>query len=137
MKKSIIIFLVSSVVLLAMSFIMLRISLLLFPDISMQYLSPVFRSSGDMNWMYYVHPLITTAALYWFWTRYNTYFKAQFIFKALEIAFVYCVVAMIPVLWLTFSAIDVSFSMVATWLLYGFIQSFCAGLVFAILDKRL
>lgn len=131
MKKNIITLAVSSLVLLAMSFIMLRISLYLFPDISMQYLSPVFRSSGNMNWMYYSHPVIISAALFWFWTRYNSYFKSQYILKALEMSLVYCVVAMIPVLWLTFSAIDVSLSMIATWMLYGFIQSFCAGLVFA------
>jgi hypothetical protein len=32
---------------------------------------------------------------------------------------------------LTFSAIDISFLMVFTWLIYGIIQAFVAGLIFA------
>ena len=123
MKKVILSIFISSVILTIMSYVMLKLSIYLFPGITMEYLSPVFRSAGKMDWLYYVHPVIISIALKWFWERYK--------WRAFEVALVYGIVAMVPVLWLTFSAIDVSVQMILTWLLYGFIQAFCAGIVFA------
>ena len=134
MKKLIISILVSTVVLLLLSFGMLYFSIYFFPDISSEYLSPVFRSAGKIDWMYFAHPLVLSIALKWFWERYKNIFTGNVFLKGLEVALVYGVVAMIPVLWLTFSAIDISLKMVLTWLLYGFIQSFAAGIVFAKLN---
>lgn len=134
MKKLILSILVSTLVLLVLSFGMLYISISFFPDLSSEYLSPVFRSAGKIDWMYFVHPLVISIALKWFWERYKSIFRGNIFLKGLEVALVYGVVAMIPVLWLTFSAIDISLQMVLTWLLYGFIQSFAAGIVFAKLN---
>lgn len=131
MKKVILSIALSSLLLLVMSFVMLKLSILLFPHITMEYLSPVFRSAGKMDWLYFVHPVIISIALKWFWERYKSIFNGNFVWRAFEVALVYGIVAMVPVLWLTFSAIDVSVQMILTWLLYGFIQAFCAGLVFA------
>lgn len=133
-KKVILSLSIASAVLLAMSFIMLRLSIYLFPTLTMEYLSPVFRSAGKMDWLYYVHPLVISIALLWFWERYKGIFSGPCILRAFEVALVYGIVAMVPVLWLTFSAIDVSFQMILTWLLYGFIQAFAAGIVFAKLN---
>jgi len=47
------------------------------------------------------------------------------------VALVYGIVALLPILWLTFSAIDVSLKMTITWFIYGFVQAFAAGIVFA------
>ena len=134
MKKVIIAVIVSTVLLLLLSMGMLYGSIYLFPKITEEYFSPVFRSSGTTDWMYYLHPLVLCIALNWFWERYKNLFKGNIIVRAIEVAFVYGIVAMLPVLWLTFSAIDVSFRMVATWFLYGLVQSFVAGLVFAKLN---
>lgn len=134
MKKLIVSILISTVLLLVLSFVMLYISIHFFPGISAEYLSPVFRSAGRVDWMYFIHPLILSIALKWFWERYKSMLTGNLLLKALEVALVYGVVALIPVLWITFSAIDVSLKMIATWLLYGFIQSFAAGLVFAKLN---
>lgn len=133
-KKVLLSLSIASAVLLAMSFIMLRLSIYLFPTLTMEYLSPVFRSAGKMDWLYYVHPLVISIALLWFWERYKGIFSGPCILRAFEVALVYGIVAMVPVLWLTFSAIDVSFQMILTWLLYGFIQAFAAGIVFAKLN---
>ena len=134
MKKLIISILVSTAVLLLLSFGMLYCSIYFFPDLSSEYLSPVFRSAGKIDWMYFVHPLVLSIALKWFWERYKNILRGNIFLKGLEVALVYGVVAMIPVLWLTFSAIDISLQMVLTWLLYGFIQSFAAGIIFAKLN---
>src|SRR5687768_13799042 len=134
MKKLVLSILVSTILLLLLSFGMLYISIRFFPEISSEYLSPVFRSAGRIDWMYFVHPLVLSIALKWFWERYKSIFRGNILLKAFEVALVYGVVALIPVLWLTFSAIDVSLKMALTWLLYGFIQSFAAGIVFAKLN---
>jgi uncharacterized membrane protein len=134
MKKLILSILVSTILLLLLSFGMLYISISFFPDLSSEYLSPVFRSAGRVDWMYFVHPLVLSIALKWFWERYKNILTGNIFLKALEVALVYGVVALIPVLWITFSAIDVSLKMISTWLLYGFIQSFAAGIVFAKLN---
>ena len=134
MKRLAISLLVSTVILLLLSFIMLYISIHFFPGLSAEYLSPVFRPAGKIDWMYFAHPVVISIALKWFWERYKSIFKGNIFLKGLEVALVYSVVAMIPVLWLTFSAIDISLQMVLTWLLYGFIQSFAAGMVFATLN---
>lgn len=134
MKKLVLSIVVSTVLLFLLSFGVLYLSLHFFPRISSEYLSPVFRSAGRIDWMYFVHPLVLSIALKWFWERYKGIFNGNIFVKALEVALVYGVVALIPVLWITFSAIDVSLTMVLTWLLYGFIQSFAAGIVFAKLN---
>jgi len=134
MKKVIISVLISTVVLLLLSFAMLYFSIYFFPALSEEYFSPVFRSAGKLDWMYFVHPLVLSIALKWFWERYKNIFKGNILLKAIEVALVYGVVAMIPVLWMTFSAMDISLKMSLTWLLYGFIQSFAAGIVFAKLN---
>ena len=91
-------------------------------------------SSGRVDWMYFIHPLVLSIALKWFWERYKSILTGNILLKALEVALVYGVVALLPVLWITFSAIDVSLKMILTWMLYGFIQSFAAGIVFAKLN---
>ena len=37
-------------------------------------------------------------------------------------------------MWITFSAIDVSLTMILTWLLYGFVQAAVAGILLARLN---
>jgi len=133
-RKVIVSVLVSGMVLLALSFIMFYGSVYFFPSVTEQYLSTVFRNSGKADWLYYAHPFILSISLKWFWERYKDIFNGPLLLRAIEVALVYGIVALLPVLWLTFSVIDVSLTMVLTWLLYGLIQSFAAGIVFAKLN---
>lgn len=102
------------------------------PNVMEEYYNPVFRSSSfSTDWLFYGHPFVLSISLYWFWDRFKTFFSGSFVWRAFEIALAYGIIAMLPVLWLTFSAIDISFIMVGTWLAYGIAQAFVAGLVFA------
>src|SRR4026208_639708 len=112
MKKVIASVLISGVILLVLSLVMFYASAYIFPAVTQEYLSSVFRTSGTTDWLYYAHPFVLSIALKWFWERYKGIFKGSVILRAAEVAMVYCIVAMVPVLWLTFSAIDVSLSMV-------------------------
>jgi hypothetical protein len=134
MKKVILSVIISGLVLLMLSAVMFYVSAYFFPSVTQEYLSAVFRTSGKTDWLYYAHPFVLSIALKWFWERYKGIFKGSFIVRALEVALVYGIVALVPVLWLTFSAIDVSLQMALTWLLYGLIQAFAAGIVFAKLN---
>ena len=105
-----------------------------FPRIADEYFSPVFRRAGEADWTFYVHPFILAIALKWVWERDKGILKGGMILRALEVALVYGIVALLPILWLTFSAIDVSVKMTITWFIYGLVQAFAAGLVFARLN---
>lgn len=135
MKKAASAVIASSIILLLVSFGLLYAMIAIFPGIAEEYFSPVFRwSNAGTDWMFYAHPFVLSIALKWFWERYKEILPGGTFMKALELAFVYGIVAMLPVLWLTFSAIDISAVMVLSWLAYGIFQAFVAGLVFATLN---
>ena len=132
MKKDIVPILLAGLAVLVASLIMLYSSITLFPKIMEEYYNDVFRSSSfETDWLFYAHPFVLSIALRWFWDRYKERTSGSAFKKAIEMGLVYGVVAMIPVLWLTFSAINISMVMVITWLVYGIIQATIAGFVFA------
>lgn len=135
MKKAITATLVSGIILLLVSFGLLYFLIAVFPQTAEEYFSPVFRwSTAGTDWMFYAHPFVLSIALKWFWERYKDILPGNKLMKAIELGFVYGIVAMLPVLWLTFSAIDISGMMVLTWMGYGILQAFIAGLVFSVLN---
>jgi hypothetical protein len=134
MRKIIVAVAISTIVLCILGAAMLYGAISFFPQLMEEYFSPVFRPSGQEDWLFYAHPLILSIALKWFWERYKSIFRGSLLVRALEVALVYAIVALLPVLWLTFSAIDISFAMMLTWLAYGLVQSFAAGIVFAKLN---
>ena len=123
--------LIAGVVLLALSFAMLFGAVKLFPNVAVEYYNPVFRSGDERNILFFIHPFILSLALAWFWDRFKGLFTGSLLVRDLELGLVYTLVATLPAMWITFSAIDVSLTMVLTWLLYGFIQAAVAGLIFA------
>lgn len=134
MKKFTSIILAGISVLLA-SLVMLYGILYLFPSLMEEYYNPVFRSNSfQTDLLFYVHPFVLSAALYPFW-KYTKPTTGSSISKAFTIAVTYGLIAMLPVLLLTFSAINVSAVMVFTWLGYGILQAFMALVVFANREK--
>jgi len=134
MTRVFIAWLTAGIVMLILGLLMLYAGIHFFPKIADEYFSPVFRRSGETDWTFYVHPFILSIGLKWFWERYKGILKGGAWLRAIEVALVYAIVALLPILWLTFSAIDVSVKMVVTWFIYGIVQAFAAGLVFAKLN---
>ena len=130
-KKILVPGLIAGVVLLILSFAMLYGAVYVFPNLAEQYYSPVFRDEGNYSWLFYVHPFVLALALAWFWDRFKDQFKGGMILRDLELGVVYTLVATLPAMLLTFSALDITVGMVLTWLLYGFIQAAIAGLIFS------
>lgn len=134
MNKYVLSSVVSGFLLLGVSVAMLYLLVSFFPHLAEEYYNPVFRAEDDRNWMFYLHPFILSFALGWFWHRFRSIFSGQWVRRAVELGFIYLIVAIIPIMWITFSAIDVPPGMVFTWVAYGFGQSLVAGLVFARLN---
>lgn len=135
MNKSIPTIILAGAAVLAISVVLLYGFIYLLPGMMEEYYNPVFRSSSfGTDWLFYIHPFVLSAALYWFWGKGN--WQGSTFSKAITAGFTYGAVAMAPVLLLTFSAIDISAVMVITWLVYGIVQAVIACAVFAVREGK-
>lgn len=130
MKKIILSGLVAGILLFILSYGGLYFAVKFFPSLFIEYNNPIFNSDGSRDILFYMHAFIISFALSWFWDRFKGLFKGGFIIRGLEFGFVYSIVALLPVMWITFSALDITITMVISWFLYGLTQSIVAGLVF-------
>lgn len=130
MKKVITSGLIAGVVLLILSVLGLFATIWLFPTLAMQYYDPAFNSQSGRYMIYYAHPFVIGLALAWFWDRFKGALKGTNFAKGIEFGLIYALIALFPILWLTYSAMSVSLAMVATWWGFGLLQGVVAGLVF-------
>jgi hypothetical protein len=130
MKKIIVVGLLAGVVLLILSILGLYVTIWFFPGLAAQYYDPAFDSGPDKYLLYYIHPFVIAMALSWFWNRFKTLLTGSFVTRGIEFGVIYALIAILPALWLTYSAISVSLAIVGTWLLFGLLQGLIAGLVF-------
>jgi hypothetical protein len=131
MKKVILPALTVGIVLLALSYAALYMLINLMPSLVEEYYNPIFYPGADRAILFYVHPFILGGALSWMWNRFKPQFRASGALRGLEFGLIYVLVATLPSMWITFSAISVSIMMVFSWLAYGWIQATVAGLIFS------
>lgn len=131
MKKFLIKGLIAGLLLLAINFAGLFITINCFPFLAEQYFSPVFDMTGYKGVLYVLHPFIISFALAWFWRRFKELFQGPFWLRGLEVGLVYGVVAVLPSMWIIFSAFDVSVSIVFSWFFYGILQGVVVGIIYA------
>lgn len=131
MKKVLLSGIVAGSLLFVLGYGSLFLAIKFFPSLFTAYSNPLFNSDGSRDILFYLHAFVLSLALAWFWERFKGMFKGNFIVRGFEFGFVYAIVALIPVMWITFSALDVTVTMVLSWLLYGFFQAIVAGIVFA------
>lgn len=125
----------ASIALLAFSFASLFLVIRFLPaSISDLFYNPVFWPGEDRALLYYIHPFILSFALAWFWIRFKSLFKGNFIMRGLELGLMYAIIATLPSMWITFSALNVSIVMVFMWFVYGLFQAAIAGIIFAKLN---
>jgi hypothetical protein len=84
--------------------------------------------------MFYLHPFILSIALGWFWNRFKDSFKGPSLVRGIELGLTYLLVAIIPMLWITFSSLELVTAQIVAWSIYGFLQASIAGYVFARLN---
>jgi len=126
--------LIAGAVLFVLCYVWLCRGIRIFPALFMDYNNPLFNSDGNRDVFFYMHAFIISFALSWFWDRFKGLFHGHFILRGLEFGFVYAIVSLLPVMWITFSSLDITFFMVLSWFLYGFFQAVVAGTLFAKLN---
>ena len=133
MKKVLISGLVAGVILSILSYggLFLAVTLPMMQSFFVEYLSNVFISDRSRDFFFYSHALLISMALSWFWERSKKVFHGHFILRGLEFGLAYTIAGLLPILWMTYSQIDVSQTMVLSWLGFGFLQSCAAGIIFA------
>lgn len=134
MKRIILSGLIAGAILFTLCYGGLYIGIRLFPALFMDYNNPLFNSDGNRDVFFYMHAFIISFALSWFWDRFKGLFQGHFVLRGLEFGFVYAMVSLLPVMWITFSSLDITFFMVLSWFLYGFFQAVIAGTLFAKLN---
>jgi hypothetical protein len=114
----------------------LYLAIKIFPEFFINYINPVFNSDGSRDTFFYMHPFILGISLSIFWSRFYKFFRGNIILTGLEFGVTYGFVALLPILWITYAAMDVEFQMVASWMIYGVFQSSIAGMIFYLLNKN-
>ncbi|MBK9734010.1 MAG: hypothetical protein IPO92_03170 [Saprospiraceae bacterium] len=122
---------ITGIVLFIISYGGLYAAIVVFPNFFVDYINPIFNSDGSRDLYFYLHPFVLALSLSVFWNRFRKMFGGNLINKGIEFGIVYAFVALIPIMWITYAAMDVGFQMVTTWLIYGLIQACIAGAVLA------
>jgi len=131
MKKIVLSGLVAGAILFVISYSGLWLAVKCFPSLFADYNNPLFNSDGSRDVLFYAHAFVISFALSWFWHRFKTLFKGNCLLRGLEFGLVYGIIALIPVMWITFSSLDITLTMVFSWLFYGLAQASIAGIIFA------
>ena len=109
----------------------IAVNIPLFTPFFVEYLSGVFVSDQSRDLFFYSHVMIISFALSFFWDRFKALFHGHLIIRGIEFGLVYALTGLLPILWMTHSQIDVSATMVLSWLFFGLFQSSIAGIIFA------
>lgn len=123
--------LVAGIILFIVSYGGLYLTIRFVPILFVSYNNPLFKSDGSRDILFYLHAFIISFALSWFWERFKGLFRGPFLLRGLEFGLVYAMVALLPVMWITFSALDITLVMVVSWFVYGLFQAVLAGIIFA------
>lgn len=131
MKKILKCGLIAGIILFIISYGGLYLSIRFFPAFFVEYNNPLFNSEGSRDVFFYLHAFIISFALSWFWERFKSLFHGSSVVRGLEFGSVYALVALLPVMWITFSSLDITLVMVGSWFIYGLVQAIIAGILFA------
>lgn len=132
MKNAITPILIAGFVVLITTFAIIYSAIFLLPEMMDHYYESIFRTSSfQTDLLFYLHPFILSISLYWFWNKLKSSLNGSAVSRAIQLAFTFGFIAMLPVFWITFSSLNISLIMVLTWLGLGIAQSFVAGIVFS------
>ena len=131
MKKILISGLITGCILFVISYGGLFLAIRFFPGLFIEYNGPLFNSDGSRDILFYLHAFIISLALSWFWDRFKELFKGASVLRGLEFGLVYSIIALLPVMWISYSALDITLPIVLSWFVYGLVQAIIAGIVFA------
>lgn len=94
--------------------------------------SGLFRPWSDpLMLIFFAYPFITGIVLAYFWNLIRHQFKGDDYSKAFQFAKLYFIIATVPGMFITYTTFQVSFMMIMSWTVVGFIEVYVAGLVFS------
>lgn len=133
MKKILVLGLLAGIILFIVSYGGLYLAVKFFPQLFIESYAnnPLINSDGIKGYLFFTHAFIISFALSWFWDRFKNLLKGNFLMRGAEFGLIYAMVCLLPIMWITYSALDVTVAMVFSWLLYGTFQAIVAGIVFA------
>lgn len=123
--------LVAGIILLVISYLALFLMVNLVPSLAEQYYDPMFSFEGSKSWLFFIHPFIISFALAWFWKRFKELFHGSRWWRGTEVGLFYGLIAVVPSMWMIYSALNISLPMVITWAIYGVLQAVIAGIISA------
>lgn len=105
---------------------------LVVPTLSLEFQNTaVFRPWADPLMMaYYLYPFILGVVLAYLWDLLGNKVKETGATKAFNFAKIYFIIATIPGMYISYTSMQISFVMILSWTVTGFLQAFVAGLVF-------
>ncbi|MBC7885636.1 MAG: hypothetical protein H7X99_09185 [Saprospiraceae bacterium] len=119
-----------------LSFGFLYLSFNVYPVFYETYLDGMFNAGGGRDAYFYLHPFILAGGLAVLWYRFRRYLTGNIFLQGIEFGLMYGIIALIPILWITFSAINITTLTVFSWLVYGTVQAGIAGVIFAWLNNK-
>lgn len=134
MKKHLVAAAISSVILVAFAYIALLLLPVVFPGLAESYYEPTFRAGSTEEILFFVHPVILSFLLSWFWYRFKGQFDGSFVFRGVELGAVYGLIAIVPAMMINYSVLNITLPLVMAWLAYGILQGIIAGVIFAKID---
>lgn len=117
--------------LLVLSYASLYLLVMLFPALAEQYWDTTFNFEGNKGTLFFLHPFILSFGLAWFWRRFKSLFHGPFWWRGMEMGLVYGLIATLPSMWMLYSAMNISLSLVLSWFVYGVLQAIVVGIIFA------
>jgi len=133
MKKILVCGLITGLILFVVSYGGLYLAVRFFPMLFVESYAnnPLINSDGIKGYLFFTHAFVISFALSWFWDRFKNLLKGNYFMRGAEFGLIYAAVCLLPIMWITYSALDVTLIMVLGWLLYGSFQAIVAGIVFA------
>lgn len=128
---------IAGVVILIIGFILNWLFSIIFPSLAQEYQSGIFRPWTDPLMMaFFLHPFIVGIILAYFWELISVQLKGESkAVKAWQFAKLYFVIATIPGMFVSYTSFQVSFIMILTWTVMGFVQAFVCGWIFSSIKK--
>ncbi|MBN8685235.1 MAG: hypothetical protein J0L99_21505 [Chitinophagales bacterium] len=117
--------------LLVLSYASLYLLVMLFPALAEQYWDTTFNFEGNKGILFFLHPFILSFGLAWFWRRFKSLFHGPFWWRGMEMGLVYGLIATLPSMWMLYSAMNISLTLVLSWFVYGVLQAIVVGIIFA------
>lgn len=105
----------------------------LIPSLAKEYQNPsLMRPWTDpLMIIFFAYPFILGIVASYFWNLLAKNFSGDAIKKAFEFARTYFIIATVPGMFISYTTFQVSFLMVLSWTVLGFLEVFVAGLIFA------